>query len=102
MNNDVDDDRALIRSWIPNALTGLGASGLSVWAPNANLFRDPRWGRGHETVGECPVLSAVLQTQYVKALQYGREEAAGEYLKLIATPKHFAGCEDRDARNRHL
>ena len=49
------------------------------------------------------MLSAVLQTQYVKALQYGSEEAAGNYLKLIATPKHFAGysLEEVDGISRH-
>jgi beta-glucosidase len=60
--------------------------GLTVWAPNINIFRDPRWGRGHETYGECPYLTARLGVAYCRALQ-GDDR---RYLKTVATPKHFA------------
>jgi beta-glucosidase len=60
--------------------------GLTFWSPNINIFRDPRWGRGHETYGECPFLTARLGVAFVRALQ-GDDP---KYLKLVATPKHFA------------
>ena len=59
--------------------------GLTVWSPNVNIFRDPRWGRGHETYGEDPYLSSRLGVAYVKGLQ-----GKGEYLKTAACAKHFA------------
>jgi beta-glucosidase len=60
--------------------------GLTFWTPNINIFRDPRWGRGHETYGECPYLTGRLGVAFCKALQ-GDDE---KYFKLVATPKHFA------------
>jgi beta-glucosidase len=60
--------------------------GLTCWSPNINIFRDPRWGRGHETYGECPHLTARLGVTFVRGLQ-GDDP---KYLKLVATPKHFA------------
>ncbi len=60
--------------------------GLTFWSPNINIFRDPRWGRGHETYGEDPYLTGQLGTQFVKGLQ-GDDP---NYLKVIATAKHFA------------
>ena len=59
--------------------------GLTMWSPNVNIFRDPRWGRGHETYGEDPYLTARLGTAFVRGLQ-GR----GETLKVAACAKHFA------------
>lgn len=59
--------------------------GLTMWSPNVNIFRDPRWGRGHETYGEDPFLTAALGTAFVKGLQ-----GNGEYLKTAACAKHFA------------
>ena len=59
--------------------------GLTVWSPNVNIFRDPRWGRGHETYGEDPYLTSRLGVAYVKGLQ-----GNGEYLKSAACAKHFA------------
>ncbi len=61
--------------------------GLTFWSPNVNIFRDPRWGRGHETYGEDPFLSARTGVAFVKGLQ--RPEA-GPYLKAAACAKHFA------------
>lgn len=60
--------------------------GLTFWAPNINIFRDPRWGRGHETYGEDPYLTAELGTSYIKGLQ-GEDS---EHLKSAACAKHFA------------
>ena len=60
--------------------------GLTFWSPNINIFRDPRWGRGHETYGEDPYLTGQLGTQFVKGLQ-GDDP---NYLKVVATAKHFA------------
>lgn len=59
--------------------------GLTFWSPNVNIFRDPRWGRGHETYGEDPYLSGVLGTEFIKGLQ-----GDGEYMKAAACAKHFA------------
>ncbi len=60
--------------------------GLTFWAPNVNIFRDPRWGRGHETFGEDPYLTAELGCAYIKGLQ-GDDP---EHLKAAACAKHFA------------
>ncbi len=60
---------------------------LSVWTPNVNIFRDPRWGRGQETYGEDPYLTSVMGTQVVRGLQ-GPEES--KYRKLWACAKHYA------------
>ncbi len=60
--------------------------GLTYWSPNVNIFRDPRWGRGQETYGEDPYLAARMGVAFVAGLQ-GDDP---EYLKLVATPKHFA------------
>ncbi|RPJ78185.1 MAG: glycoside hydrolase family 3 protein [Alphaproteobacteria bacterium] len=61
--------------------------GLSVWTPNINIFRDPRWGRGQETYGEDPYLMSRMGISVVKGLQ-GPENA--KYKKLLACAKHFA------------
>lgn len=60
--------------------------GLTFWAPNVNIFRDPRWGRGHETYGEDPYLAGKLGVAFVKGLQGN----ADKYLKTAACAKHFA------------
>ncbi|HLZ99962.1 MAG TPA: glycoside hydrolase family 3 C-terminal domain-containing protein [Steroidobacteraceae bacterium] len=60
--------------------------GLTVWSPNINIFRDPRWGRGQETYGEDPFLASRMGVAFVTGLQ-GDDPA---YLKALATPKHFA------------
>lgn len=59
--------------------------GLTCWAPNINIFRDPRWGRGHETYGEDPYLTARMGTAFVKGMQGDKK-----YRKTDATLKHFA------------
>src|SRR6185437_4680215 len=60
--------------------------GLTVWSPNINIFRDPRWGRGQETYGEDPFLTARLGVAFITGLQ-GND---AKYLKTVATAKHFA------------
>ena len=60
--------------------------GLTFWSPNINIFRDPRWGRGQETYGEDPYLTARLGVVFIKGLQ-GDDP---KYLKLVATAKHYA------------
>ncbi len=59
---------------------------LTIWSPNINIFRDPRWGRGQETYGEDPFLTARLGTAFVKGIQ-GNDP---KYLRAVATPKHYA------------
>lgn len=59
--------------------------GLTMWSPNVNIFRDPRWGRGHETYGEDPVLTSRLAVSFIKGMQ-----GDGPYLKAAACAKHFA------------
>ncbi|CAN5554131.1 glycoside hydrolase family 3 C-terminal domain-containing protein [soil metagenome] len=60
--------------------------GLTFWSPNINIFRDPRWGRGQETYGEDPYLTAAMGTAFIKGLQ-GNDP---HYLKTSACAKHFA------------
>ena len=73
-----------------NAIRSKGGSGLyqglTFWSPNINIFRDPRWGRGQETYGEDPYLTARIGVAFVKGLQ-GNDP---KYLKVISTAKHFA------------
>ncbi|MCX7985741.1 MAG: glycoside hydrolase family 3 C-terminal domain-containing protein [Bacteroidales bacterium] len=59
--------------------------GLTVWSPNINIFRDPRWGRGQETYGEDPYLTSRMGVMFVKGLQGDHPK----YFKTIATPKHY-------------
>ena len=66
--------------------------GITFWSPNVNIFRDPRWGRGHETYGEDPYLTSRLGVAFVKGLQ-----GNGKHLKAAACAKHYAvhsGPED--------
>jgi len=59
--------------------------GLTMWSPNVNIFRDPRWGRGHETYGEDPYLTSRLGKAFVRGLQ-----GTGDTMKTAACAKHFA------------
>ena len=68
-----------------NGFTGM-FQGLTVWSPNINIFRDPRWGRGQETWGEDPFLTGELGAAYVRGLQ-GDDP---KYLKVAACAKHYA------------
>lgn len=60
--------------------------GLTFFSPNVNIFRDPRWGRGHETYGEDPFLTGSMGAEYVRGVQGEHPK----YLKAVATPKHYA------------
>jgi beta-glucosidase len=60
--------------------------GLTFWSPNINIFRDPRWGRGQETLGEDPYLTGVLATEFIRGLQ-GEDP---NYYRALAASKHFA------------
>ncbi|MFA5341537.1 MAG: glycoside hydrolase family 3 N-terminal domain-containing protein, partial [Clostridia bacterium] len=60
--------------------------GITCWSPNINIFRDPRWGRGHETYGEDPLLTAKMGTAYIKGMQ-GNDK---KYRKVDCTLKHYA------------
>lgn len=66
--------------------------GLTFWSPNVNIFRDPRWGRGHETYGEDPYLTGELGKAFVDGLQ-----GDGEYLQAAGCAKHFAGHSGPEA-----
>ena len=70
--------------------------GLTVWSPNINIFRDPRWGRGQETYGEDPYLTARMGVGFIKGLQ-GDDP---KFFKTIATSKHFAVHSGPES-NRH-
>ncbi len=80
-----DEARAKHHEYLRRGQHGM-YEGLTFWSPNINIFRDPRWGRGHETYGEDPFLTAQLGLNYVNGLQ-GTDE---KYLKVVATAKHFA------------
>jgi beta-glucosidase len=71
--------------------------GLTFWTPNINIFRDPRWGRGQETYGEDPFLTARTGVAFVKGLQ-GNDP---KYFKVIATAKHYA-VHSGSEHNRHI
>ena len=71
--------------------------GLTYWSPNINIFRDPRWGRGHETYGEDPYLTGTMGTAFIKGLQ-----GNGKYRKLDATIKHFAVHSGPEALRHHF
>ena len=66
--------------------TAMLMEGLDFWAPNINIFRDPRWGRGQETYGEDPFLTARMGVAFVKGMQ-GDDP---KYYRVISTPKHYA------------
>jgi len=80
-----DEARAKHHEFVRRGKRGI-YQGLTFWSPNINIFRDPRWGRGHETYGEDPYLTGKLGTQFVKGLQGDNPD----YLKTVATAKHYA------------
>ncbi len=106
-----DEARAKHHDFVKNGKRFL-YQGLTLWSPNINIFRDPRWGRGQETYGEDPYLTGRLAVQFVKGLQ-GDDP---KYFKTIATVKHFAvhsgpeperhlfdaQAEERDFRETYL
>lgn len=80
------EGRAIHNKAIETGKTGDRYLGLTYWTPNINIFRDPRWGRGQETYGEDPFLTAMLAKAFVRGLQ-GEDP---KYLKAAACAKHFA------------
>ncbi|MBN1977850.1 MAG: hypothetical protein JW918_10640, partial [Anaerolineae bacterium] len=80
-----DEGRAKHHEFARNGERGLH-TGLTFWSPNINIFRDPRWGRGQETYGEDPYLTSRMGVNFVLGMQ-GTDP---DYLKAVATPKHFA------------
>jgi beta-glucosidase len=90
LKKDADATASEFRAKYEERVQQLGYSdwfhGLTVWSPNINIFRDPRWGRGQETYGEDPFLTAQMGVAYVTGLQ-GSDP---KYLKALSTPKHFA------------
>jgi beta-glucosidase len=90
LKKDADATASEFRAKYEERVQQLGYSdwfhGLTVWSPNINIFRDPRWGRGQETYGEDPFMTAKMGVAYVTGLQ-GDDP---KYLKALSTPKHFA------------
>ncbi|WP_100614371.1 xylan 1,4-beta-xylosidase [Confluentibacter citreus] len=82
-----DEARAKYNQWIQDGNENKRFLSLSVWTPNVNIFRDPRWGRGQETYGEDPYLTSLMGVSVVKGLQ-GPEDS--KYRKLLACAKHYA------------
>ncbi|WP_430816474.1 glycoside hydrolase family 3 C-terminal domain-containing protein [Carboxylicivirga sp. RSCT41] len=72
--------------------------GLTYWSPNVNIFRDPRWGRGHETYGEDPYLSGRIGASFVRGLQ-GNDD---KYIKVAACAKHFAVHNGPEAKRHYF
>lgn len=86
-NATSDEARAKYHQALRRGQTNRRFLSLSVWTPNVNIFRDPRWGRGQETYGEDPYLMTRMGVQVVRGLQ-GPEDA--KYRKLLAAAKHYA------------
>ena len=82
-----DEMRAKHNERVRNGLEDVRFHSLSVWTPNVNIFRDPRWGRGQETYGEDPYLTSQMGIAVVKGLQGPEHE---KYRKLLACAKHYA------------
>lgn len=82
-----DEARAKYHLWLNRGNENKRFLSLSVWTPNVNIFRDPRWGRGQETYGEDPYLTSRMGVQVVKGLQ---GPADAKYRKLLACAKHYA------------
>jgi beta-glucosidase len=80
-----DEARAKYHEFQRRGKTGI-YQGLTFWSPNINIFRDPRWGRGHETYGEDPYLTARMGYEFVRGMQGDN----ARYLKTVATAKHYA------------
>ena len=86
VSNAISDEARAMHNVAKAKGYNLQYSGLTFWTPNINIFRDPRWGRGQETYGEDPFLTARIGTAFVKGLQGDNPS----YLKTAACAKHFA------------
>lgn len=111
-----DEARAKHHEFVRRGKRGI-YQGLTFWTPNINLFRDPRWGRGMETYGEDPYLTGRMAVQFIRGLEgYDAQGSAPQYLKTVATAKHYAvhsgpestrhtadvHVDDRDLRDTYL
>lgn len=90
------EGRALFNEDLKDGRTGKIYRGITYWTPNINIFRDPRWGRGQETYGEDPYLTAQMGAAIVQGLE-GRDP---NYLKAVACAKHYAVHSGPES-NRH-
>ena len=90
------EGRALFNEDLKAGKTGTQYRGLTYWTPNVNIFRDPRWGRGQETYGEDPYLTAQMGSAIVRGLE-GNDPY---YLKSVACAKHYA-VHSGPEHNRH-
>lgn len=90
------EGRALFNEDLREGKTGEIYRGLTYWTPNINIFRDPRWGRGQETYGEDPYLTAKMGSAIVRGLE-GNDPY---YLKAVACAKHYA-VHSGPEHNRH-
>lgn len=90
------EGRALFNEDLKAGKTGTQYRGLTYWTPNVNIFRDPRWGRGQETYGEDPYLTAQMGMAIVRGLE-GNDPY---YLKAVACAKHYA-VHSGPEHNRH-
>jgi beta-glucosidase-like glycosyl hydrolase len=83
------------------AMFNNGQAGLTFWAPNINIFRDPRWGRGQETPGEDPFLNSVYAGEFVSGMQ--GDLSTQKYIKASSCCKHYAdySMENADGHSRH-
>ena len=91
------EGRAVYNKSLKQGKAGERYVGLTYWTPNINIFRDPRWGRGQETYGEDPFLTAMMGRAFVRSLQ-GEDP---KYLKAAACAKHFA-VHSGPEPSRHL
>lgn len=92
-----DEQRAKYEAFSSKGDRGI-YKGLTIWSPNVNIFRDPRWGRGQETYGEDPYLTSSLAVSFIKGIQ-GDD---GSHLKCAATVKHFAAHSGPEAERHHF
>ncbi|RHZ06024.1 hypothetical protein DYB26_003883, partial [Aphanomyces astaci] len=79
------------------AFHSVGHGGLTYWAPNINLFRDPRWGRGQETPGEDPHLTSAFAVAFVRGMQQG--PSSSPFIHVSACCKHFSAYSQEVPRH---
>ncbi len=92
-----DEARAMFHASVKKG-NRLRYGGLTFWSPNVNIFRDPRWGRGQETYGEDPFLTAILGVAFVKGLQGDHPH----YLKTAACAKHYVVHSGPEGDRHHF
>jgi beta-glucosidase len=100
-----DEMRAKFNDMLNRGKAPQRYQGISVWTPNVNIFRDPRWGRGQETYGEDPYLTSRMGVAVVRGLQGARADGTridGTYYKLMACAKHFAVHSGPEKTRHHL